>query len=176
VEELDFPALFEEYYDQIAAYAMRRQVDRFAAEDIAQMTFLEAYDRRATYDYRKGSPRGWLFGIATNLMRRHFRCERRRLRAYGRAASREVQPPDVWDETCGRLDANRSVGAIATALATLSRGDYEVLTMHCWAELSHDEIAAAAGIPKGTVKSRLSRARQHMRARLDPSTINADNG
>jgi len=43
--EVDFPALFEDYYDQIATYLMRRQVDRCTAEDMAQTTFLEAYDR-----------------------------------------------------------------------------------------------------------------------------------
>lgn len=174
--EIDFPVLFEEYYDQIAAYLTRRQVDRSTAEDLAQLTFLEAYDRRATYDHRKGTARGWLFGIATNLMRHHFRSERRRLRAYGRAVSRQVQPQDGCDEICTRLDARASAGAIAAALATLSLGDYEVLTLHCWAELSHEEIAVAVGVPKGTVKSRLNRARRQVRSQLDQSSLETKDG
>jgi len=165
---IDFSALFEDHYDPIAAYVMRRQLDRSTAEDIAQATFLTAYDRRATYDETKGAPRGWLYGIATNLMRHHFRDENARLRAYARAASREVAPPDRLDDACGRLDASAHAGAIAAALATLSRGDYEVLTLHCWAELSDQEIAIAVGIPKGTVKSRLNRARRLLRMQLDP--------
>jgi RNA polymerase sigma factor (sigma-70 family) len=146
---------------------MRRQVDRSTAEDLAQATFLEAYDRQATFDPQKGDARGWLFGIATNLIRRHFRTERRRLEAYARAASRQAEPRDDCDDICSRLDARTRAGAISAALATLSLGDYEVVTLHCWAELSHEEIATALGIPKGTVKSRLNRARQQVRAQLE---------
>jgi len=61
--ELDIPALFDEHYDEIATYVMRRLMDRSASEDIAQMTFIEAYDHRESYDPGKGKPRAWLFGI-----------------------------------------------------------------------------------------------------------------
>lgn len=169
--ELDFPSLFDEHYDPIARYLSRRMVDRSTAEDLAQLTFIEAYDRRATYDARQGSPRGWLYGIATNLLSRHFRSERRRLRAYGRAASREPAQLDPSDDICSRLDAQISAGAVASALADLSPGDVAVLTLHCWAELTHDEIAAALGIPVGTVKSRLNRARRKLRLHLEPSPV-----
>ncbi len=174
--ELDFLALFEAHYDDIAGYVTRRQVDRSTAEDIVSTTFVEAIDRRATFDHRKGDPRAWLFGIATNLMRRHFRSEHRRLLAYARAASREIEGPDTAEETCGRLDASATAGSVAAALATLSQGDYEVLTLLCWAELSQEEIATALGIPKGTVKSRLHRARRQVRAQLDPSSLETTDG
>lgn len=175
--ELNFADLFDQYYDRIAAYLMRRQVDRATAEEIAQRTFIAAYDSRATYDDRVGNPRSWLFGIATNLMRRHFRDEQRGLQAYARAASREIlEPLDASEEACRRLDAHACAGVIAAALSTLSRGDYEVLTLHCWAELSHDEIAGAVGIPIGTVKSRLNRARRLMRAQLDPNILGTNDG
>jgi RNA polymerase sigma-70 factor (ECF subfamily) len=174
--EIDFPALFDQYYDPVAAYLVRRHLDRATAEDIAQTTFLTAYDRRATYDESRGAPRAWLYGIATNLMRRHFRDEQARLRAYARAASREVEPPDRSDDSCRRIDAGMFAGPIAAALATLSRGDYEVLTLHCWAELSDREIATAVGIPTGTVKSRLHRARCQMRTQLNPSILEQNDG
>jgi RNA polymerase sigma factor (sigma-70 family) len=174
--EVDFPALFEEHYDPIASYLMRRQVDRSTAEDIAQTTFLEAYDRQAAFDSQKGDPRAWLFGIATNLMRRHFRTERRRLHAYARAVSRQVEPPVDSEEIFSRLDARACAGAIAAALATLSRRDYEVVTLHCWSELSYVEIAIALGIPEGTVKSRLNRARHQVRAQLDPGIRETNGG
>jgi RNA polymerase sigma factor (sigma-70 family) len=174
--DLDFGALFEHHYDEITAYLMRRTGDRATAEEIAQMTFLEAYDRRATYDHRRGSPRPWLFGVAINLMRHHFRSEGRRNRAYARAASREIEPQAECDKICTRLDARASAGALASALATLARGDYEVLTLHCWPELSHAEIATALGIPEGTVKSRLNRARHQVRAQLEQSILEASDG
>jgi RNA polymerase sigma-70 factor (ECF subfamily) len=105
-------------------------------------------------------------------MRRHFRSERRCLRAYARAASREVDLRDDYDdEICRRVDAQASAAAIARALASLSRGDYEVLSLWCWAELSYDEIAAALEIPTGTVRSRLHRARHKVREHLDPPPV-----
>jgi RNA polymerase sigma-70 factor (ECF subfamily) len=174
--ELDFPALFDDQYDEITAYLMRRRTNRADAEDIAQATFAEAYDHRSTYDPRKGTPRAWLFGIATHLLRRHFRSEGRELRAYGRAASREEGSQDGSDATCGRLDAHASAGALARALATLSSGDLEVLTLYFWAELSYDEIATALEIPKGTVGSRLNRARSQVRAQLDPRILEGNDG
>jgi RNA polymerase sigma factor (sigma-70 family) len=173
--DLDFPALFDEHYDAIAGYLVRRLVDRSMAEDLAQLTFLEAFDRRATFDPSRGAPRGWLFGIATHLLSRHFRAQRRQLRAYGRAASREPVARDDSDEICDRVDAVVSTRAIAEALAALSEGDLAVLTLHAWAELPHDEIATALGIPLGTVKSRLSRARRLVRGHLatEPGSVDS---
>ena len=171
--ELDFPALFDEHYDAIARYLLRRLIDRSMAEDLAQLTFIEAYDRRATFDPARGTPRSWLFGIATHLLARHIRSQHRQLRAYGRAASRELSPRDGTDDVCSRVDADVSSGALASALATLSQGDLAVLTLHCWAELPHDEIGCALGIPTGTVKSRLNRARRRLREQL-ASTIGSE--
>jgi RNA polymerase sigma factor (sigma-70 family) len=55
---------------------------------------------------------------------------------------------------------------IAEALAALNPEQREVLLLHAWAELSHEEIAAALGIANGTARSRLSRARAALRAEL----------
>jgi RNA polymerase sigma-70 factor (ECF subfamily) len=174
--ELDVPALFEDHYDPIASYLMRRQVDRSTAQEIAAATFEQAWTCREKYDPGKGDPRAWLFGIAINLMRRHFRTEHRRLRAYARAASRRVDAHEDWDEICGRLDVGASAGLLAAALATLAPRDYEVLTLRYWTELSHEEIAIAVGIPAGTVKSRLNRALSQVRAQLDPADVEAKDG
>lgn len=163
---LDVMTLFDQHYDDILVYLMRRQLDRATAEDLAQMTFLEAYDHRATYIQFADEARVWLFGIANNLMRRHLRSEKLRLLAYSRAVSREVEPPDASDEVERRVDARATSGVLAAALASLSRSDYEVLSLHSWAGLSHREIAVALGVPEGTVKSRLNRARHQLRKQL----------
>jgi RNA polymerase sigma factor (sigma-70 family) len=168
IGDVEFAALFDDHYDAIAGY-LRRRVDHGIADELAAQTFLEAYDRRATYDPRRGQPRAWLYGIAINLLRHHRRSEERRLRAYARAAAAESQEdvPDV----CGRLDARASAPALAAALAALSATDREVLLLYAWADLSYAEIATAVGVPVGTVRSRLNRARHAVRERLvdDPA-------
>lgn len=174
--ELDFPALFEKHYDEIAGYIARREAKRSIAEDIAQATFLTAYDCRATYDPGKGSPRAWLFGIAIHVMQHHVRSERSGLRAVGRARSREVEPGDGSEEIRDRLDAHAMSGAIAQALTKLSSVEREVLTLRYWVELSYEEIAVAVGIPKGTVKSRLNSAHAKMRVHLASSVVEPDDG
>jgi RNA polymerase sigma factor (sigma-70 family) len=170
---LDFLALFEAHYDEIAAYLKRRQLDRSIAEDLAQETFAEAFRSRATYDEARGDPRPWLFGIAANLLRHHRRREAAGLRAYARAQSREVHPRDDYDELCDQLDASGATGA---ALAGISQNARDVLTLHYFAELSYVEIATALEIPIGTVASRLSNARREMRAELGPRILGRDDG
>ena len=86
------------------------------------------------------------------------------LRAYARSG---VDPVLAEEETSlDRLDAKAERLALSTALAELRREEREVLLLHAWAGLSDAEIADALSLPTGTVKSRLSRARDHMRNRL----------
>jgi RNA polymerase sigma factor (sigma-70 family) len=55
---------------------------------------------------------------------------------------------------------------LAGALATLGRGDRDTLLLVVWGELTYEEAARALGIPVGTVRSRLNRARRKLRERL----------
>jgi RNA polymerase sigma-70 factor (ECF subfamily) len=108
--------------------------------------------------------RPWLYGIASNLVRGNHRAERRRLAALSRlAALADATDPD---EAQGLVD-ERERARLARALNQLDRRQRDVLLLHCWADLSHAEIAVALGIPPGTVASRLSRARQRVRAALE---------
>jgi RNA polymerase sigma factor (sigma-70 family) len=98
-------------------------------------------------------------GIAANLLRRHWRTERRRLEAYARAAARHAP----------REDLSARVEVVA-ALDSLSRDEREALFLFAVADLSYDEIADALEIPIGTVRSRLARARGRVRAHLGDET------
>jgi RNA polymerase sigma-70 factor (ECF subfamily) len=66
-----------------------------------------------------------------------------------------------------RLSATAASARLADALGALSHEQRDVLFLHAWAQLSHDEIAAALTIPLGTVRSRLSRARSALVKRLE---------
>lgn len=157
-----FGEIFERHYAAIRIYAWRRLPGE-RADDIASETFVLAFQRRDRFDAQTGSARGWLFGIATNLVRRHWRAEERRLRAYARALQPATAPAD---EVEARLDAQRLRNVLAAALADLPRRDRDVLLLHAWGDLSHAEIAAALGIADGTVRSRLFRARAALRERI----------
>jgi RNA polymerase sigma factor (sigma-70 family) len=107
----------------------------------------------------------WLFGIAANLARRHRRTEVRRLRAYARTGRDPLL--DEHGDAPARLDAAAAGPRLAAALAELRAHDREALLLFAWAELSYEEISLALRIPVGTVRSRLHRARQALRAHLE---------
>jgi RNA polymerase sigma factor (sigma-70 family) len=162
-----FAEIFDRHYDAIAAY-LRRRVEPALGDELAAETFLQAFDARARYDVTRADARPWLYGIASNLLRRHRRAEERRLRAYARAATRAGQEPDL-DAVVARLDAGDAAGALATALASLGPGERDVLLLHAWTELTYEEIADALDLPVGTVRSRLHRARHIVRELLAPT-------
>ena len=155
-----FGVIFDRHYAVVHAY-LRSRIGSTLAADIAAETFVTAFRRRETYDHAHVNARPWLFGIASNLLRRHHRQERRELRAYARAADQLVTgTAQVPDEPLG--------GQLARALASLSREEREALFLYACADLSYDEISQALEIPIGTVRSRLSRARGRVRELLEP--------
>jgi RNA polymerase sigma-70 factor (ECF subfamily) len=95
------------------------------------------------------------------------------LRAYARTGADPVLVETQTDEADGRLASAAVRQDLAAALAALTNGDRDVLLMIAWADLSYTEVATALGIPVGTVRSRLHRARARIRAALgghDPTS------
>lgn len=148
-----FEELFEANFDPIYGYLARR-IGPELARDLASETFTQAFEARKQYDPARGEVRPWLFGIANNLLRRHYRDEERRLRALARLQVREEGVPPEEPR-------------LADALGSLSPEERDVLLLFAWADLGYAEIAAALELPVGTVRSRLHRARAHVRAALE---------
>jgi RNA polymerase sigma factor (sigma-70 family) len=159
-----FELVFEAEFSGLHRY-LRRRLGADVAEDLASATFASAYANWARFDSTR-PVRPWLYGIAANLVRRHWRDERRMLRAYARTGVDPVVAED--DAQLDRFDASSRRRELAAALAELRPRDREILLLHAWAELSDSEIAAALSLPLGTVKSRLHRARDSMRNRIRP--------
>ncbi|MFN8121526.1 MAG: RNA polymerase sigma factor [Thermoleophilia bacterium] len=151
----DAPGAFEELVSRhqpvLHRYAARR-IGAAAAEDVIAETFAIAYARRGAFEPSRGDVRPWLFGIATNVLRGHHRRERHALEAYARTGVDPLAPgPGAGDAALG--------AALAAALAGMRREHRDVLLLHAVAELNHSEIAQALGVPEGTVKGWLKRAR-----------------
>jgi RNA polymerase sigma-70 factor (ECF subfamily) len=160
-----FATVFDRHYPAIAGF-FRRRLDPSLADELAAETFLCAFKARHRYDTNRADARPWLFGIAAKLLSGHRRSEERRLRAMSRAERRFELTGDA-DALAGRIDAIADAPILAGALASLSRGDREVLLLYAWADLSYEQIADALQIPVGTVRSRLHRARTAVRERLE---------
>jgi len=160
-----FGKLFDEHAGALHRYLARR-VGPTIADDLVSDAFLTALRQRHAYDPARAGFRAWLYGIASNLVRRHVRDELRALRASARL-SVDAPSDGLAGAVAERLDARARVARLAGALAALSAEDREVLLLTSWAGLSPAEIAAALDIPAGTVRSRLHRARRWLRANAE---------
>jgi RNA polymerase sigma-70 factor (ECF subfamily) len=160
-----FAVLFDRHYDAIWRYLCRR-VGPTGADDLAGESFLRAFVKRSSYEPSSLGPRPWLYGISTNLLREQARRENRQMRAYARAAQPLVIV-SADEEVEDRLDAESLGPVVMAALARLEPPDRDTLLLLALTELSYDGIATATGVPVGTVRSRLNRARRRIRSELE---------
>jgi RNA polymerase sigma-70 factor (ECF subfamily) len=166
-----FGVIFDRHAPYIHRYLARR-LGSEVADDLTSETFLIAFQGRYRYDRARPNARPWLYGIATNLIGRHRRDEARQFRT--------ERVDDSAYETCHAdrvasvVTARAARPALTAALAELASSDRDVLLLIAWEELSYDEASTALGIPIGTVRSRLSRARRKVREALglsNPTTV-----
>ncbi len=169
------PAAFADLFDRHAAtvyrYAASRST-RQVADDLLSETFLVAFEQRAKFNPERGEVKPWLLGIATTLLRKHRRVEARSYLALAAEHTRKVLSSDAFEDTDERLDAAAALRDVTTRLAKLPRGDRDVVILFAWEDLSYEQIAQALGIPVGTVRSRLNRARTKLGAALPNHTTN----
>ena len=159
-----FAELFDAYHSEIYRYVASR-LSAGHADDLAAETFLVAFRGRARFEGTGGQVRAWLYGIATNLIRRHRRDEERKYRALGRAAQPDPNHVDD-DQILARVAAQGVQLELAAALRALKPADRDVLLLVALGELNYAQVALALDIPEGTVASRLNRARKAVRTAL----------
>ncbi|WP_328443496.1 RNA polymerase sigma factor [Streptomyces sp. NBC_00386] len=161
-------AAFAELYDQYARavynQALRLTGNWSQAEEVMSETFLAAWRGRERVEPEGESLGPWLLGIATHKARNANRSLRRRLAFLARSPQpRPVE--DFAEETAGRIDDARRLALVHQALGRLRRQEREVFALCVSAGLDYRQAAQTLGVPVGTVRSRLSRARARL-ARL----------
>jgi RNA polymerase sigma factor (sigma-70 family) len=159
-----FAALFDRHAGSVHRYVAKR-VGRDDAEDLVGETFATAFRSRNDFDLNRPDARPWLFGIATNLVRHHWRSEGRRMRR--ERAAEPLEPiGDPADEASSSLFFRGHAAPIAMALSHLDAASLDVLLLVAGPGLTYDQVSIALGVPVGTVRSRLARARRLVRAHL----------
>ena len=167
------PQRFGEVYDRRGAAVHRylsRRVGTTIADDLTAETFLVAFRGRHRFDASASSALPWLYGIATNLLRRHRRTESAQYRAMERTGADPVLADNHADQVADQVTASAAARAVSGVLASLSAKERDTLLLFAWGQLSYEDIAAALSIPVGTVRSRLNRARRRLRDGLDHPT------
>jgi RNA polymerase sigma-70 factor (ECF subfamily) len=156
-----FVALFTRHADAVANYAFRRTGDWSTAEDVTSMVFLEAWRQRRRVRFHQESVLPWLIGVGHNIVRTMWRSRLRHRRALSRIRVEVVDSAD--DEVAERIDDERRMAQVRELVGKLPASDLAVLELCAWAGLSYADAALALGVPVGTVRSRLSRARSRLR-------------
>lgn len=159
-----FGDLFVRHANRIHNYCFRRTGSWTLAEDATSQTFMEAWRRRSSIAV-SDSLLPWLFVAANNVCRNTERARRRTANLLAKAPLIE-DVGDHADEVAARIDSERQMQRVLSALRTLKRADQDVVAMCDWEGLSYDEAATALGVPIGTVRSRLSRARARLKLLL----------
>jgi RNA polymerase sigma-70 factor, ECF subfamily len=147
---------------EVAVHAyLARRAGRQAADDLLAEVWLRAFAARGGYDTAYSDARPWLYGIARNVLREHWRTSR----GDERAAAAEAGA-DPWDGINARLDSAGRARAIMPAVRALPAAEREVLLLVAWEQLTPAEAAKVLGVPQGTARSRLHRARATLRRAL----------
>jgi RNA polymerase sigma-70 factor (ECF subfamily) len=165
---LSEPEAFGLIYDRHAATLLRflgRRAGAEVAEGLVGELFRIAFERRKTFDGARATALPWLYGIGSNLLLKHRRGEARRLRA----SARMVAGPEAATAraSAAALDAHMLFPRVADAIEALPDGEREALLLFAWEDLSYQSVAEALELPIGTVRSRLNRARAHLRELLE---------
>lgn len=154
-----FGELYDRHANAIYNYCFRRCADWALAEDLTANVFLDAWRkrRRVTFD-REDAVLPWLYAVAGNVVRNHLRGHRRLVRFVSELAVRQAPvaaPPD-------RLAEETEMKAILREVGRLPRREQDVLALCVFADLTYEQAALALGVPIGTVRSRLARARNRL--------------
>jgi RNA polymerase sigma-70 factor (ECF subfamily) len=157
-----FAELFDEHAHPLHRYLARR-VGVDVADDLVSETFLAAMRGRESYDPEKGGVVGWLYGIATNLLRGHAKREARLLRTAERYGVDMGVAESLEHTVVARIDSRSHLRRIARELAKMSDVDRDLLLLVSLAGLSVQETAEALGLNPGTARSRLHRLRAKLK-------------
>lgn len=169
-DRTSFAALYDALSSDIYRFARRRILSDDIAEDIVSETFLIIWRKRDDHPAAEVSVRAWAFGIAANLVRRHWRTAARGQRALNRLQASTDAEPSTGDpaiDVSTSIDRAQEVRAVRVALSRLPNAMADLLVMRAWDELEYAEIAHVLECPIGTVRSRLARARTRLESETD---------
>jgi RNA polymerase sigma-70 factor (ECF subfamily) len=161
-----FAVVFDRHHAAVHAYAARR-VGTDAADDVIADVFLAAFAGRKRFDLATVSALPWLYGIAGNTLKRRWRTLAAIDRLDRSVAGRSSTAAESHEDgVADRLDSAADWVVVRGVLDRLAEGDREALLLFAWEELTYPEIGVAMGIPVGTVRSRIHRARTQIRTVL----------
>lgn len=165
-----FGELFTRHSHTVYSFCFRLTGSWNTAEDLTTVVFLEAWRRR-----ERATAEGadafvtWLLGIAAQVARNSTRAVRRHRRLLAKLPQAVIEGGPDDSGAAARAETEQQMREILRVFRRLPQREQEVLALCVWGERTAAEAAIALGIPVGTVRSRLTRAYEHLRRLAESS-------
>lgn len=162
-EAVDWEQVFRQHGKRLQNFIRKRVANKEDVEDLQQMTYLEVLRNREKFA-GASRPETWVFGIALNLVRNHYK--------QAKSHACEVSEDELEKLSCDNdpsriIECGHVLHRVLVASTHLPDDTRHMLVMLIDADASYQDIAARLGMPIGTVRSRLSRARGFLRQAVD---------
>ena len=168
-DDLALNEIMDRWQRRLTSYLLRAIGNETVAVDLAQETFVRVYQSREKYQ-PKGEFSTWLFAIATNLLRQHFRW----LKRHPTVSMDSVEPgcddpplsAHLPAEDSNNVERDERARIVKDAVTALPPELREAVLLFEYEDLSHEQISKIAGCSKKAVETRLYRARALLREKL----------
>jgi RNA polymerase sigma-70 factor (ECF subfamily) len=160
-----FGQLVQKYQDRLFNTLIHVTGSVQEAEDVAQEAFIQAFVKLQTFQGRS-SIFTWVYRIAFNLWVTRQRRRRPTMSIEGNQESTGTEPTDTGERPLDRLEREERAQQIHVAIASLSEDHRTILILREMEDCDYETIAEILDLPVGTVRSRLHRARLHLKERL----------
>ena len=164
IDMADIELLARTHTARLASFLRRRVGNVHDVEDLVQDTLLEAV-RCIDQFQGQSRPETWLFGIALNLTRNHYK--RAKVRDIYCDADTDEVASDRADDPAQIAEHRERMFRVASAMEDLPGDSHRLLQLVVQDDLSYEEAAQELDIPIGTVRSRISRVRSYLKQRVD---------
>jgi RNA polymerase sigma factor (sigma-70 family) len=159
--------------ERIQRFVAARVYDPHMVADLVAGVFVAAVETADQFEAARGSPTGWLYGIARNVVADHARNQQRELKAVRRIAGRRLLDPDSITRIEEIIDAGQVLRALDSDLAALSAADRALFELVALDGLSVRDAAQVLGVKPGTARVRLHRSRRLLQAIGTQTTQNS---
>ena len=160
-------ALYDMHGGLVYRFALQMARDESVAEEVTQDVFLALFRQAASFDPTRARLSTWLCGIARRQLWKHFNRNPRFDDFAG--ADDLFEPESPAPDPCALLTSREAVATVQRGIDAMPLPLKEVLVLCELEEMTYEDVAAALGIPVGTVRSRLHRAKQRLAGLLRPA-------
>jgi RNA polymerase sigma-70 factor (ECF subfamily) len=162
-----FTATYRQHSLPIYRFALHMSGSETIADEVTQETFLVLIHQPGSFDAKRGTMGGFLYGVARNLVRRHLE-QGRKLLCMDDADEEEYA---TGEDLLGDLTRRESIAALQEAVLCLPPKYREAVVLCDLQELSYEAAAAAVGCAVGTIRSRLHRARALLASKMQANEL-----